>query len=490
MITLILYGALICSGLAEQVILKPSQRFSGPDAALIFISGAQIPPEAYIPMFKQVQNHSEGIQLWIAAPQFIADLAVIGVDLKIAQIKQDLIKQGFPQNGKFMLAGHSLGSAQIQGHAVNHPNDYQGMILMSGPINRKFRNLDKEIPVPTLTLVGEVDGLVRMSRIAESVQTQMINPPKQDWKNKFPVVLIPGINHMSFGSGNPPAAVKQRDLKLEVSESEAHDLIGKYTGEFIQQVLLKKTSSLISSGTEWTFNYVKPIIDALDLEGFTHFKPLCSENSCSAACYCGSPWVSKYAQPIISGSSSNIKLDVQFSPSSAPKVVSHSPAPCTTSCSVSLATDSWVDYAFGDDLDTGFTPTAADEIAAKLVSRAEISKALGILSNDQTSTCSEINQKAWQYALDHASPRALSRFQSLGISLSFAPDSEVAHLLIGSELAWKASKLSMTLSSDSSTQLVTSPSLSIEPGKFCKLLSPARALEWLYTDSLHVKDSI
>jgi hypothetical protein len=238
---------------------------------------------------------------------------------------------------------------------------------------------------------------------------------------------------------------------------------------------------------------VNPLVQALDLEGFVHFKPLCDENACSSSCYCGSPWVQQYAQPIAAKLDSSVHLNVQFSPSSAPKVTSHSNLPCSSNCAVSVATDSWLKYQLGDALDTGFTATAADEISAKLVSRSEVSKSLGLSSNQQPSTCSEINQAAWTYALSKASPRALSRFKSSGIPLDFGPDSETLHLPVGAELAWKAASLSFSDATDSSGKpvyRVTSPSLSIEPGKFCKLLSPARALEWLYTDSLHAKDGI
>eukprot|EP00475_Leptophrys_vorax_P003986 TRINITY_DN12333_c0_g1_i1.p1 TRINITY_DN12333_c0_g1~~TRINITY_DN12333_c0_g1_i1.p1 ORF type:complete len:504 (-),score=132.01 TRINITY_DN12333_c0_g1_i1:88-1599(-) len=484
---------------ADQVILPPINGATGPDTAFVYITGAQIAPEAYSPMAQAVQKHAaSGLRLWIAIPQFPGNFAVLGVDSTIAAIKTDLYNQGFPSNGTFFLGGHSLGSAQAQPHAVSNPNDYLAVILNSGPINRKYRTADSNLPVPTLTLTGEVDGLVRISRVAESVETQYWNPIDPSWTEKYPVILVPGINHMSFGSGTPPSAVKQRDLKLEVTEDQAHDLIGQYIAAYMQKIALGTSSSLLTNGISYTNNYVQPLIDALNLEGFVHFQGFCSEGQCGSGCYCGSPWVAQYAQSVMGGVD-GATYDVQYAPSQTPSVLSASCA--SSSCSVSVQTSSSNAYALGDSLDTGFTQTAATEIAAKLVSRAEIqrntvdSSASESNLDDAQSICAEINQAAYNWGLAHAGDTALARYKSLGQPFTFGADSVTTNLLIGREALWSASALSFTDTTDSNGNAVSqvvSPTMVTDSAgtHYCKLLSPARAMEWIYTDGLHKNDGI
>lgn len=70
--------------------------------------------------------------------------------------------------------------------------------------------------VPTLTLGGTKDGLMRISRVAESYWHSYDNvTPAQ--KDLFPVVALSGVSHMGFMSGTPPSAVEKRDLVPDVT---------------------------------------------------------------------------------------------------------------------------------------------------------------------------------------------------------------------------------------------------------------------------------
>lgn len=75
--------------------------------------------------------------------------------------------------------------------------------------------------VPTLTMAGEKDGLMRVTRVAESWYHQIENIEDAQ-KNMFPVFTLEGASHWSFATGVPPSAVKKRDLRPEISESDAH----------------------------------------------------------------------------------------------------------------------------------------------------------------------------------------------------------------------------------------------------------------------------
>ena len=72
--------------------------------------------------------------------------------------------------------------------------------------------------VPTLTLGGTKDGLMRISRVAESFWHAHENIAAEQ-KDLFPVVALKGVSHMGFMSGTPPGAVAKRDLVMDVSET-------------------------------------------------------------------------------------------------------------------------------------------------------------------------------------------------------------------------------------------------------------------------------
>jgi hypothetical protein len=78
-----------------------------------------------------------------------------------------------------------------------------------------------DYPVPTLTIGGTKDGLMRISRVAESYW-HSYNNIESAQKDLFPVVALDGVSHMGFMSGVAPKAVAKRDLVMDVSESTAH----------------------------------------------------------------------------------------------------------------------------------------------------------------------------------------------------------------------------------------------------------------------------
>lgn len=108
---------------------------------------------------------------------------------------------------------------------------------MGATITRDHREINSDgtskfdYNVPTLTLGGTKDGMMRISRIAESFWHSEVNIEKSQ-KNLFPVVALEGVSHMQFSSGKPPIAVKRRDLKPDVSYETAHTWSAQSMVEF------------------------------------------------------------------------------------------------------------------------------------------------------------------------------------------------------------------------------------------------------------------
>ena len=88
----------------------------------------------------------------------------------------------------------------------------QPSLLGIGGTNNTF---DENYTIPTLTLMGELDS--RIARISEQYYIQLIKPtetntnPNQKYtfvNNKtlldFPIILINGMNHMEWATGQIP----------------------------------------------------------------------------------------------------------------------------------------------------------------------------------------------------------------------------------------------------------------------------------------------
>jgi predicted alpha/beta hydrolase family esterase len=73
-----------------------------------------------------------------------------------------------------LLAAHSLGGVMAQKFSKDNSSLIKGQILMGSVLTRDNHSLNKDgtthfyYPVPTLTLGGTKDGLMRISRMAEA----------------------------------------------------------------------------------------------------------------------------------------------------------------------------------------------------------------------------------------------------------------------------------------------------------------------------------
>ena len=109
---------------------------------------------------------------------------------------------------------------------------------MGACILRKYRteNIRQKYSVPTLTLGAELDGLMRITRLTEALYHSVIRVGEgvKDPIREFPVIVIEGANHLQFSDeSNIPLMVKMRDLKAEISQSEAHNEIAKAISAFL-----------------------------------------------------------------------------------------------------------------------------------------------------------------------------------------------------------------------------------------------------------------
>jgi len=149
----------------------------------------------------------------------------VSINIYVKSTIKELTAAGF-SGDNILLAGHSLGGVMAQKYAAGNMTQIKGLITMGSTLTRDNRKMNKDGTthfnnVPTLTIGGTKDGLMRISRIAESWYHGRENiEAAQNWM--FPVVALDGVSHMGFTSGTPPKAVLKRDLRPEVTEDVAH----------------------------------------------------------------------------------------------------------------------------------------------------------------------------------------------------------------------------------------------------------------------------
>jgi hypothetical protein len=90
--------------------------------------------------------------------------------------------------------------------------------------------------MPTLTIGGTKDGLMRVTRVAESYWHQITNiDPSQE--GLFPVDVLEGVSHYQFAGGEPPSFVQKNDLKGDVSDADARNMVGESMATFISSMV-------------------------------------------------------------------------------------------------------------------------------------------------------------------------------------------------------------------------------------------------------------
>lgn len=587
---------------SSDVILKPKCG-SGPTVALIFAPGAGLDPESYTPLAEAIQQKfcdtSKGYSLWVGIPHVPFDTATLGLKGAIARVAGGLTDAGLPTDHATMYGGHSLGGAVIP-TVVKDPTKLPegfdapvGMVLMGAFLTRDYRTkADPEVgpgqyvfdTCPVLTIGAELDGLCRVTRIAESLHTQidMANDPAKA-KHDMPVTIISGMTHMQFSSGEPTKFVLQKDLIPEISYEDAHTAVAN---DFVNFAVaqMEGSFSAIDARVDATASFTAPIIKALKMEGYHQFKPPCYceavdeygglvYGTCPSkpGCQANSPWT-EIAQGILVGQGSDLSdggvqttvhdsqhivteenpschlpnvhsgsdrssntVTQNTEPSANPGHNGSTPALCKSSgdCTLDISTVTQLIYSTGsemdiwrldvgsDSIDTGSNAISAKEMKAKMKSRQATLQAAGDFASAGTNDdslekldgvdagrCAEINQAALDYATNNIAPATLQRYQKYGQPMVIDKQDKYV-CLAGPCWIWAGLEYNGNMKSDViSIKAPSGPQPNSNPfpcgekgveGKhlpcpagmhYCKLLSPARSVEWMYVDSLRQKYSL
>jgi len=518
---MLIASALACAGAVPMAsepntFLKPIKT-GGQQVGLIFVQGALVRASRYVTLMQAVQNAS-GLELWIGLPSFLADTPEpLRLEANVDDVLSQMKSAGFNSTTIFFGA-HSLGTVFLQTFCAGRTTFplCTGQILTGGFLARtNYYPSFKYAGPPTLTMGGSVDGLARVTRTVVESYYHQISIANQ--ATKFPVVVIEGMNHNQWSSGAATGLVLQRDIQPQIPFEQAQSTGAALISDFMDNVLGLGTGSKVAAAVARTAEWIQPLLTAYLYEGSRHFNgprqiggPLASQ-CVKGGCPDGSDWTA-VAQAVIAGdlegwkfSSANKFVDCSSTPLTGEEF--HLPVITndTAAHSVASTTYSQCKWDTGDDQDTGFVYTSASEIGSKLSSRqclliegvGETDANFSI--TDAPDFCMISNQKAYQWALDHADAVTKARYSKFGQPYTFGPDIAKA----GGPLFLDAG-ITYQDNGDAGVEIlapmqktekdywkdhfgpIPRPSAIPDPGCFhyCKLLSPARAMEWVYLDGL------
>ena len=150
--------------------------------AVVWIQGANYHAGQYTQIAQQFQLEaaSAGYKAWIGIPDFTFKTPnPKQINGHIESVMDKITSNGFTGDNWF-LAAHSLGGVMTQDFLMSGSTSpdaslFKGQILMSSALLRDNRSLSEDdgtshfdMNTPTLTLGGTKDGLMRITRIAES----------------------------------------------------------------------------------------------------------------------------------------------------------------------------------------------------------------------------------------------------------------------------------------------------------------------------------
>ena len=321
MVTFLLYFILSLTIAIDVVLVPPNDKSGEVPVGLIYLVGADIEPTQYIDLCQSIQDKFSS-PLYVGIPSFIGGMATVETFVEILPtLLKQMESRGLPKNSSLFMAGHSLGGAVLQSFSAMYQYNfssvfpdfvYEGQMLNAAVITHKFRDPDTQLvtnyTTPTLTVSGEMDGNLRVSRVIEQFYIQLVknrtakNEPFVNNKTllEFPVIIVSGMSHMQFASGQIPQNVLDKDLIPEISYADAYDVVSQYMSCWMSLILDSNNNTLCSFDDLYDAVFesqalANPFIAGFIAEGSYWFEQPCDCDAliCQSTDYCqgGSPFM-------------------------------------------------------------------------------------------------------------------------------------------------------------------------------------------------------
>ncbi|RUS72981.1 hypothetical protein EGW08_019264 [Elysia chlorotica] len=458
---------LVASAKVSSEIIQPI-RSSGDEVALIFVPGAYQKAEYYSEIAGVIQETSQ-LRVWVALTggydsDYPNPRELPGaIDDAVSGLKQAGMVSDF-----YVGVGHGRGGIVLGTYARD--SGLKALILMGCILNDTL----SDFPVPVLTLASELDGLVRVTLVVDYFE-QLLDSVSQskDAIYRTPVINIQGTNHIQFETRPPLPRAVTRDIKSDVSDTEARKIISRHVNSFITATFRSVAGDVEVSRVELENDFIesdkrfKPILDmkALQVEGDSF------------------PWAS-IAQRYFAGEFDNIvevnntlygdiEEFIKFKPPIRYDVASGR---------FEVHTSAFIEYE-GDYQTNQRVEKSPAEIRLKLKSKGAIHSARGAAPVEEWS-CRSLNELALEYALNSSTSHARDRYHSRGRPMVFEDD-----IVATSGQEWLSTPLTIWRDADGlhvqAVALLAAVDSPMYGGMhYCCVMAPSQALEWIIIDSL------
>ena len=354
--------------------------------------------------------------------------------------------------------------------------------------------------MPVLTAVGELDGLT-ISYVYREYKESQVAEEAQGVTGRYPVVVLDDVNHGQAASGDIPSFVTDFDIPSPLGVEEAHSRYAQAVAAFIVSQegniftadQVTEANSVIADLAVFTEEFLVPFAETRMMES--------DEDQDNPS----SPWMIE-GQKILLGATEEELAQLSVTDIVVPFADLGDFKPSVESsgdCGALVTTCCFPQYEWNPaDANTLYS---AKVIKAKFKLEDNVRESL-CLPEAPRRQCRDINQEAFTLALSLASEEARERFESLGTKLVFTDDS-VSPWGPGWEFQFNLhyENINQTHTKVFSTSLISEPDFIIASAAgthslrdqprlnltlgmhYCDLLSPFRALEWIYITSLQGK---
>ena len=466
------------------IILPPPQSKEGPNKALILIPGGKVPNENYTMVAESMQKFAT-FKLWIGIPHCLANLCdpidptTFGLNAAIFRVISVLNNSldGSLTSQDIFIFGHSLGGTGAR-HFVDLNPGFAGLGLLGTQYigdHEDFKGTlgyPKDLaafPIPFLALTGELDAIPFTHAGSLFSQREGFDETQQAQKI---IVVIPGMDHSDFCQGFHVSG----DVVSELSAEEAVSQIGEVIGSWLDLQILEEVSLETKATIEKYEDKTRILMNSFYEASFNDQTKWCETAQKLLSGLEESEWDSLQVIGVfIDGSN----FDLEHS---------HPNYTLTDSSNLILYVPSYPYYEEIKDFSYSTLYSGARDIACKMISADRIGNVMkfDVPELSQQKTCKDVNEKAFDLAKQIVLknyPNSFLRFENQGVPPKFIDDS---FTLIGPQWVFLSS-----LKVDSKTGEIGSPDMysSLDsityPGvRYCKVLSPARAVEYIMSTGL------
>jgi hypothetical protein len=379
---------------AKDDLVIPGIKPGLPQLAFVFIQGAEVEPVAYEPLLRYVQSAVSDFDVYIAAPDapLIHTPDPIFIESDVSRVLKKLVAAGLDlSTARVAFGAHSLGGLMVQDWLATANFSALGyepeaLVLTGAYVSRPNRpGVNSSAPtfrIPTLSVVGELDGLARVSRFAEAWWWQLQRETDPVRQANFPVLVVPGMTHGQWChfDGPVPTEVATYDLTAEISEDAAHTagahLIGAYLSASLHGSQAAQNAAVIAAAQNASAIFLAPLVESLVYEASYNLVPPCYDAPPSPWCQIGSRFSEQAQQIMFNAAGANGSASYAFSatvvdamhpvadlhPIHLGNITNHCVAP-DSSCvlDASTVTENSYDPIFSQ-LDVALYPVSAHEI--------------------------------------------------------------------------------------------------------------------------------